>query len=213
MKQPVILVYTHDSIGLGEDGPTHQPVEHVSSLRMIPNLHVWRPCDSVESAVAWRLAIESRETPHSLVFSRQTLPFQNRTPAQIADIARGGYVLVDCEGEPAAIIIATGSEIGIAVETAKQLGEEGTCVRVVSMPCSEVFDEQDQAYRDAVLPPSVTRRVAVEAGVSNHWHRYTGTAGAVLGLDSFGMSAPAPEVFRHFGFTVENLKKVVTDIL
>ena len=213
MKQPVILVYTHDSIGLGEDGPTHQPVEHVSSLRMIPNLHVWRPCDSVESAVAWRLAIESRETPHSLVFSRQTLPFQDRTPAQIADIARGGYVLVDCEGEPAAIIIATGSEIGIAVETAKQLGEEGTCVRVVSMPCSEVFDEQDQAYRDAVLPPSVTRRVAVEAGVSNHWHRYTGTAGAVLGLDSFGMSAPAPEVFRHFGFTAENLKKVVTDIL
>jgi transketolase len=213
MKQPVILVYTHDSIGLGEDGPTHQPVEHVSSLRMIPNLHVWRPCDSVESAVAWRLAIESRETPHSLVFSRQTLPFQNRTPAQIADIARGGYVLADCEGEPAAIIIATGSEIGIAVETAKQLGEEGTCVRVVSMPCSEVFDEQDQAYRDAVLPPSVTRRVAVEAGVSNHWHRYTGTAGAVVGLDSFGMSAPAPEVFRHFGFTAENLKKVVTDIL
>jgi transketolase len=213
MKQPVILVYTHDSIGLGEDGPTHQPVEHVSSLRMIPNLHVWRPCDSVESAVAWRLAIESRETPHSLVFSRQTLPFQNRTPAQIADIARGGYVLADCEGEPAAIIIATGSEIGIAVETAKQLGEEGTRVRVVSMPCSEVFDEQDQAYRDAVLPPSVTRRVAVEAGVSNHWHRYTGTAGAVVGLDSFGMSAPAPEVFRHFGFTAENLKKVVTDIL
>ncbi|MGI9265415.1 MAG: transketolase [Gammaproteobacteria bacterium] len=213
MKQPIILVYTHDSIGLGEDGPTHQPVEHVSSLRLIPNLHVWRPCDSVESAVAWRLAIESRETPHSLVFSRQTLPFQNRTQAQIADIARGGYVLIDSEGEPEAIIIATGSEIGIAVETAEQLAAEGTRVRVVSMPCSEVFDQQDQSYRDAVLPPAVNRRVAVEAGVSNDWHRYTGTSGAILGLDSFGMSAPAPEVFRHFGFTVDNLKKVVTDIL
>ena len=213
MKQPVVFVYTHDSIGLGEDGPTHQPVEHISSLRLIPNLHVWRPCDSVESAVAWRLAIESRETPHSLVFSRQTLPFQKRTEGQIADISRGGYVLVDCDDEPEAIIIATGSELGIAVEAAEQLGSEGKSVRVVSMPCSDLFDKQDQSYKDAVLPPAVTRRVAVEAGVSNDWHRYTGTAGAVLGLDSFGMSAPAPEVFKHFGFTADNLRKIVTEIL
>ena len=213
MKQPVVFVYTHDSIGLGEDGPTHQPVEHISSLRLIPNLHVWRPCDSVESAVAWRLAIESRETPHSLVFSRQTLPFQKRTEGQIADISRGGYVLVDCDDEPEAIIIATGSELGIAVEAAEQLGSEGKSVRVVSMPCSDLFDKQDQSYKDAVLPPAVTRRVAVEAGVSNNWHRYTGTAGAVLGLDSFGMSAPAPEVFKHFGFTADNLRKIVTEIL
>ena len=213
MKQPVVFVYTHDSIGLGEDGPTHQPVEHISSLRLIPNLHVWRPCDSVESAVAWRLAIESRETPHSLVFSRQTLPFQERTEGQIADISRGGYVLVDCDDEPEAIIIATGSEVGIAVEAAEQLGSEGKSVRVVSMPCSDLFDKQDQSYKDAVLPPAVTRRVAVEAGVSNDWHRYTGTAGAVLGLDSFGMSAPAPEVFKHFGFTADNLRKIVTEIL
>ena len=213
MKQPVVFVYTHDSIGLGEDGPTHQPVEHISSLRLIPNLHVWRPCDSVESAVAWRLAIESRETPHSLVFSRQTLPFQKRTEGQIADISRGGYVLVDCDDEPEAIIIATGSEVGIAVEAAEQLGSEGKSVRVVSMPCSDLFDKQDQSYKDAVLPPAVTRRVAVEAGVSNDWHRYTGTAGAVLGLDSFGMSAPAPEVFKHFGFTADNLRKIVTEIL
>jgi transketolase len=213
MKQPVVFVYTHDSIGLGEDGPTHQPVEHISSLRLIPNLHVWRPCDSVESAVAWRLAIESRETPHSLVFSRQTLPFQKRTEGQIADISRGGYVLVDCDDEPEVIIIATGSEVGIAVEAAEQLGSEGKSVRVVSMPCSDLYDKQDQSYKDAVLPPAVTRRVAVEAGVSNDWHRYTGTAGAVLGLDSFGMSAPAPEVFKHFGFTADNLRKIVTEIL
>ena len=213
MKKAVIFVYTHDSIGLGEDGPTHQPVEHISSLRLIPNLHVWRPCDSVESAIAWRLAIESQETPHSLVFSRQTLPFQERTAGQIADISRGGYILVDCDGEPEAIIIATGSEVGIAVEAAGQLGSDGTRVRVVSMPCSEAFDQQDRSYRDIVLPSAVTKRVAVEAGVSNDWHRYTGSAGAVLGLDSFGMSAPAPEVFRHFGFTVENLKKVMNEIL
>ncbi len=213
MKQAVIFVYTHDSIGLGEDGPTHQPVEHISSLRLIPNLHVWRPCDSVESAVAWRLAIESQETPHSLVFSRQTLPFQKRTTAQIADISRGAYILVDCEEEPEAIIIATGSEIGIAVEAAQQLGAEGKRIRVVSMPCCDLFDQQDQSYKDAVLPPAVTRRVAVEAGVSNNWYRYAGTQGAVLGLDRFGMSAPAPEVFKHFGFTVENLRKMVTEIL
>ena len=213
MKQAAIFVYTHDSIGLGEDGPTHQPVEHISSLRLIPNLHVWRPCDSVESAVAWRMAIESQETPHSLVFSRQTLPFQKRTSAQITDISRGAYVLVDCDEEPEVIIIATGSEIGIAVEVAEQLGAEGKHVRVVSMPCSDLFDEQDQSYRDAVLPPAVTRRVAVEAGVSNDWYRYVGTRGAVLGMDCFGMSAPAPEVFKHFGFTVENLRKIVTEIL
>ncbi len=213
MKQPVVSVYTHDSIGLGEDGPTHQPVEHISSLRLIPNLHVWRPCDSVESAVAWRAAIESEETPHCLIFSRQTLPFQVRSDDQIGNVARGGYVLVDCDGEPDAIIIATGSEVGLAVDAAAELASDGKRVRVVSMPCCEVFDSQEQSYRDAVLPPSVTSRVAVEVAVPDYWSRYVGDQGRVIGLASFGMSAPAPEVFRHFGFTVENVKKTVLDIL
>ena len=212
MRQPVILVYTHDSIGLGEDGPTHQPVEHLASLRIIPNMHVWRPCDSVESAVAWRLAIESTETPHSLVFSRQGLPFQQRDPQQIADIARGGYVLKDCEGDPEVILIATGSEIGLAVETAASLTAEGRAVRVVSMPCPTLFDAQDEAYRASVLPASCWRRAAVEAGVPDFWRRYVGDRGVALGMTSFGLSAPAPQVYEHFGITAENLKNLVTKL-
>jgi transketolase len=212
MRKPVTLVYTHDSIGLGEDGPTHQPVEHLASLRIIPNMHVWRPCDSVESAVAWRLAIESEETPHSLVFSRQTLPFQQRDPGQVADIARGGYVLNDCDGDPQAILIATGSEVGLAVAAAEELRSEGVRVRVVSMPCTTVFDQQDRDYRDSVLPPAVSKRVAIEAGVPHFWHRYVGDGGAVIGMSSFGASAPAGELFRKFGFSVENVKKTVTKL-
>ncbi|MGD8976705.1 MAG: transketolase, partial [Gammaproteobacteria bacterium] len=202
MRRPVIFVYTHDSIGLGEDGPTHQPVEHLSSLRLIPNLNVWRTCDTVETAVAWRQAIESRSTPHALVFSRQGLPFQTRTRQQIEDIARGGYVLVDSDGDPDLILIASGSEVGLAVAAASEFAAEGQRVRVVSMPCTEVFDAQDASYRDQVLPPAVTRRVAIEAGASGLWWRYVGGQGAVVGVDRFGESAPAGEVFEKFGFTV-----------
>jgi transketolase len=212
MHQPVILVYTHDSIGLGEDGPTHQPVEHLSSLRIIPNMHVWRPCDSVESAVAWRLAIESKATPHSLVFSRQTLPFQPRDAGQVADIARGGYVLRDCEGDPEAILIATGSEVGLAMAATVALEKDGTRTRVVSMPCTSLFEQQDPVYRDAVLPPSVKRRVAIEAGVPDFWYRYAGDGGAVIGMKSFGASAPAEALFEHFGFSVENVIKTVNEL-
>ncbi len=213
MRRPVVFVYTHDSIGLGEDGPTHQPVEHVSSLRLIPNLHVWRPCDTVETAVAWRLAIESKSTPHALVLSRQNLPFQTRSEKQIADIARGGYVLEDCDGEPDLILIASGSELGLAVAAAAELAEAGHQVRVVSMPCTDVFDAQDRDYREQVLPPAITRRVAIEAGASGLWWRYVGERGAVIGLDRFGESAPAAEVFGKFGFTVENVKKIVTELV
>jgi transketolase len=162
--------------------------------------------------VAWRLAIESEETPHSLVFSRQTLPFQQRDPGQVADIARGGYVLNDCDGDPQAILIATGSEVGLAVAAAEELRSEGVRVRVVSMPCTTVFDQQDRDYRDSVLPPAVSKRVAIEAGVPHFWHRYIGDGGAVIGMSSFGASAPAGELFRKFGFSVENVKKTVTKL-
>ncbi|MGD8424625.1 MAG: transketolase [Gammaproteobacteria bacterium] len=212
MHQPVILVYTHDSIGLGEDGPTHQPVEHLSSLRIIPNTHVWRPCDSVESAVAWRLALESRKTPHSLVFSRQSLPFQTRDDRQIADITRGGYVLRDAGPDPQVILIATGSEVALAMAAARALEEDDLQVRVVSMPCASVFDQQDSAYRDSVLLPDVRKRVAIEAGVPDFWYRYVGDGGAVIGMDTFGASAPAKHLFEHFGFSVENVKKTVMQL-
>ncbi|MGD8533660.1 MAG: transketolase [Gammaproteobacteria bacterium] len=212
MHQPVILVYTHDSIGLGEDGPTHQPVEHLSSLRIIPNTHVWRPCDSVESAVAWRLALESRKTPHSLVFSRQSLPFQTRDDRQIADITRGGYVLRDAGPDPQVILIATGSEVALAMAAARALEEDDLQVRVVSMPCASVFDQQDSAYRDSVLLPDVRKRVAIEAGVPDFWYRYVGDGGAVIGMDTFGASAPAKRLFEHFGFSVENVKKTVMQL-
>jgi transketolase len=201
MRQPVIHVYTHDSIGLGEDGPTHQPIEHLASLRLIPNLRVWRPCDVAETAVAWRDALESRTAPTVLALSRQNLPPQPRDAAQLAAIRRGGYVLHEPDGVPAALLIATGSEVALAVQAAGLLAAEGVPVRVVSMPCIEAFRTQDAAWRDAVLPPGVTARLAVEAGVPDSWYPFVGTAGGVVGIERFGESAPAPELFAHFGFT------------
>jgi transketolase len=213
MKVPTLYVFTHDSIGLGEDGPTHQPVEQVASLRLIPNLHVWRPCDTVETAVAWKAVIDRKDGPGALVLTRQGLAAQGRSEAQIADIARGGYVLADCEGAPQAIVIATGSEVGIAVEAQKTLAEKGHKVRVVSMPCVEVFEAQDADYRESVLPAAVTRRVAVEAGVTGTWYKYVGCEGKVIGLDRFGESAPAGALFKEFGFTAENVAAAVQELL
>jgi transketolase len=205
MGAHAIHVYTHDSIGLGEDGPTHQPIEHLASLRYIPGNDVWRPCDAVESAVAWRFAIERREGPSCLVFSRQNLPHQPRTPEQVRAIARGGYVLRDAGGTPDVILIATGSEVGLAMQAADVLAGEGVKARVVSMPSTDVFDRQDADYRESVLPRAVRRRVAIEAGVSDFWAKYVGLDGAVIGIDRFGASAPAEVLFPHFGFTVERV--------
>ncbi len=203
MKVPSIFVLTHDSIGLGEDGPTHQPVEHVASLRLIPNMELWRPCDDVETLAAWTAAVERRSGPTSLVLTRQAVPHQPRSAAQVEAIRRGGYVLVDCEDEPECILIATGSEVGLAVDAARVLSTEGRHVRVVSMPCVSVFAAQDQGWRDAVLPPGVTRRIAVEAGVTDGWWRWVGSGGCVIGLNRFGASAPAKDLFRHYGITPE----------
>lgn len=200
MQSPGIHVYTHDSIGLGEDGPTHQPVEHLASLRYIPNNDVWRPCDAVETAVAWKAAIERRDGPSCLVFSRQNLQHQPRDAQQVRDIARGGYVLKEAKGTPEIILIATGSEVELATAAAEQLGEN---VRVVSMPSTDVFERQDAAYRESVLPRAVRKRVAVEAGVTGFWRQYVGLDGAVVGIDTFGASAPAGELYKHFGITVE----------
>ncbi len=205
MKVRSVFVFTHDSIGLGEDGPTHQAVEQAASLRLIPRMSVWRPCDTVESAVAWRRAIERRDGPTSLLFSRQSLPFQSRDADQVEAISRGGYVLRDCEGEPEAVIIATGSEVALAMGAAERLAGDGRRVRVVSMPSTDVFDAQDEAWKASVLPASVTARVAVEAGVSDFWRKYVGLEGRVVGVDSFGESAPAAAVFEHFGMTVDNV--------
>ncbi|WP_147652571.1 transketolase [Vulcaniibacterium gelatinicum] len=202
MGTHAIHVYTHDSIGLGEDGPTHQPVEHLASLRYIPNNDVWRPCDAVESAVAWKCALERRDGPTCLVFSRQNLPHQARMPEQVQAIARGGYVLRDSVGAPDLILIATGSEVALAMQAAAELGDG---VRVVSMPCTDVFDRQDAAWREAVLPAACRRRIAIEAGVSDFWRKYVGLDGAVIGLDRFGASGPGEQLFRHFGFTVEKV--------
>jgi transketolase len=213
MKIRQVFVFTHDSIGLGEDGPTHQPVEHVASLRLIPNMSVWRPCDAVETAVAWRSALERDSGPTSLALSRQNLPHQARDAGQIVNIARGGYVLADCEGTPEAIIIATGSEVALAMDAAGALSEKGRHVRVVSMPSTDVFDTQDGAYCEAVLPAAVSARVAVEAGVTSCWLKYVGLDGAVVGIDSFGESAPAEVAFEHFGFTVDNIVASVESIL
>jgi len=213
MKIQNILVYTHDSIGLGEDGPTHQPVEHVASLRLMPNMRVWRPCDAVETAVAWRDAIERRDGPTSLVLTRQGLPHQSRNADQIAAIARGGYVLQDCEGEAELILIGTGSETALAMSAADVLGDEGVKVRVVSMPCTDLFDAQDDAYRESVLPSGVTARVAIEAGVTDGWWRYVGDKGRVIGIDSFGASAPANVLFEHFGFSTGNVVAVAKEAL
>ncbi len=214
MKQRVIFVYTHDSIGLGEDGPTHQPVEQLATLRVIPNMRLWRPCDAVESAVAWKAAIEYTSGPSSLVFSRQNLNHQPRSEEQIANIERGGYVVYEPKEPPLmGIIIATGSEVGLAVDAAKKLYERNIKVRVVSMPCTQVFDTQDAAYRESVLPKRITARVAVEAGVTDCWIKYVGLDGKVIGIDRFGESAPAGELFKQFGFTVENVISTVEDLL
>ena len=202
MRVRAIHVYTHDSIGLGEDGPTHQPIEHLASLRYIPDNDVWRPCDAVESAVAWKAAIERADGPSCLVFSRQNLPHQPRSDAQLAAIARGGYVLKDSVGAPEVILVATGSEVGLAMQAAAQLGDG---VRVVSMPSTDVFDRQDAAYREAVLPKACRKRVAIEAGVSDFWRKYVGLDGAVVGIDSFGASAPIEALLPHFGFTVDRV--------
>ncbi len=208
-----IFVYTHDSIGLGEDGPTHQPIEQLASLRLIPNLSLWRPCDAVESAVAWKAALERRNGPTCLVFTRQNLAHQQRDPDQVAAIARGGYVLVDWGGIPEAIIIATGSEVQLAVAAAQELMTLGHHIRVVSLPSVDVFEAQDAAYRESVLPAAVTRRLAVEAGVSQYWYQYVGMDGRIIGLDRFGESAPNDVLFRYFGFTVENVVRTVKELL
>ncbi|ULF79729.1 transketolase [Vibrio alginolyticus] len=213
MKIQNIQVYTHDSIGLGEDGPTHQPVEQMASLRLTPNMSTWRPCDQVESAVAWKLAIERKDAPTALIFSRQNLAQQERTVEQVADIAKGAYILKDCEGKPELILIATGSEVELAVEAAAQLTAEGKKVRVVSMPSTDAFDKQDAAYREAVLPSDVTARIAIEAGIADFWYKYVGFDGRIIGMTSFGESAPAGELFKMFGFTTENVVNTAKELL
>ncbi|WP_413527951.1 transketolase [Rahnella inusitata] len=205
MKIRNVFVYTHDSIGLGEDGPTHQPVEQIASLRVTPNMSTWRPADQVESAVAWKYAIERNDGPVTLIFSRQNLTQQPRTAEQLANVARGGYILKDCDGTPEVILIATGSEVGITVEAADKLAAAGTKVRVVSMPSTDAFDKQDAAYREYVLPKAVSARVAVEAGIADYWFKYVGLNGAIVGMHSFGESAPADLLFKEFGFTVDNV--------
>ncbi|MCO1332908.1 transketolase [Microbulbifer sp. OS29] len=211
MKQRVIFVYTHDSIGLGEDGPTHQPVEQLSALRATPNLHTWRPCDATESAVSWKMAIARKDGPSTLVFSRQGLAPQDRNSVQLAQIEKGGYILSDCEGTPEAIIIATGSEIELAMAAQEQL--VGTKVRVVSMPCAELFMEQEDAYRESVLPSSVRARVAVEASHKDYWYKFVGFDGAIIGMSTFGESAPAGDLMPYFGFTVDKIAEAVEKVL
>ena len=213
MKIQNIFVYTHDSIGLGEDGPTHQAVEHTASLRLMPNMRVWRPCDAVETAVAWRDAIERRDGPTSLILTRQGVPHQQRNSEQIAAIVRGGYVLQDVDGVPDLILIATGSEVALVVAAADVLAGEGVKARVVSMPCTDLFESQDEAYREQVLPADVTARVVVEAGVTASWWRYAGPSGRIVGLDQYGASAPADKLFEHFGFSADNVVKVAKDML
>lgn len=213
MKQRVLFVFTHDSIGLGEDGPTHQPVEQTAALRLIPNLQTWRPCDQVESAIAWKSAVERKDGPSAMIFTRQNLAQMDRTPEQLANVARGAYVLKDCNGTPELILIATGSEVELAVKAAEQLTAEGRKVRVVSMPSSNVFDAQDATYRESVLPSAVSKRVAVEAGISDFWYKYVGFGGRIVGMNSFGESAPADQLFKLFGFTVENVVEKAKEIL
>lgn len=213
MKIQIVLVYTHDSIGLGEDGPTHQAVEHTASLRLMPNMSVWRPCDTVETVVAWRYAIERQNGPTSLVLTRQGLPHQERTAEQISDIARGGYILKDTDGVADIILIATGSEVALAVSAAAELTADGVKARVVSIPCTDVFEAQDADYRESVLPASVSARVVIEAGVTALWWRYAGPAGQIIGLDRFGESAPANKLFKHFGFSTDNVVSIAKDVL
>lgn len=213
MKKQVIHVYTHDSIGLGEDGPTHQPIEQLTSLRTTPNLDTWRPADAVESAVAWKNALERKDGPSALIFSRQNLQHQPRDAGQIADISRGGYVLKDCAGEPELILIATGSEVGLAVQAFDKLTEQGRKVRVVSMPCTSVFDAQDAGYKQAVLPLQVSARIAIEAAHADFWFKYVGLEGRVIGMTTYGESAPAPALFEEFGFTLENILGQAEELL
>jgi transketolase len=214
MKQRSVYVFTHDSIGLGEDGPTHQPVEQAATLRLIPNMGVWRPCDAVETAMAWKIAIERSSGPTCLLLSRQNLPHQPRTPEQLANIAKGGYVLLDCGcNTPDAILIATGSEVELAVAAAKELTAKGKKIRVVSMPSTDCFESQSKEYQQSVLPDAVQARVAIEAGVTTGWYRYVGTQGRVIGLDRFGESAPAEQLFPYFGFTTENVVKAVEEVM
>jgi len=213
MKQRVLFVYTHDSIGLGEDGPTHQPIEQIPNLRLTPNLDTWRPCDTVESAVAWKSSLERTDGPAALIFSRQNLPHQDRSAEQVANVAKGGYVLSDSDAAPKAIIIATGSEIGIAQEAAASLRAQGKAIRVVSMPCTEAFERQDAAYQESVLPAAVTARVAVEAAHADYWYKYVGLQGRIVGMTTFGESAPAGQLFEMFGFTADNVAAQVTELL
>ncbi|MEZ8282594.1 transketolase [Vibrio splendidus] len=213
MKIQNIQVYTHDSIGLGEDGPTHQPVEQIASLRLTPNMSTWRPCDQVESAVAWKLAIERKDGPSALIFSRQNLAQQDRDAEQVANIAKGGYILKDCEGKPELILIATGSEVELVVSAAAELTAEGKKVRVVSMPATDAFDKQDAEYRESVLPSDVTARIAVEAGIADFWYKYVGFGGKIIGMTTFGESAPAGELFKMFGFTTENVVNTAKELL
>lgn len=209
MKQKSIFVYTHDSVGLGEDGPTHQPVEQLTTLRSTPNLETWRPCDTIESAACWKRALERYDGPSALVFSRQNLTAQLRSKQQVADISRGGYILYEASGDLDAIIIATGSEVGLALDSANLLSEKGINARVVSMPCAEIFSAQESTYRDAVLPPTLRARVAVEAGHADYWYKYVGLDGRVIGMTTFGESAPGGKVMEHFGFTVDNVVNAV----
>lgn len=213
MKQQAIYVFTHDSIGLGEDGPTHQPIEQLANLRTTPNMSVWRPCDAVETAVAWKSAIERRQGPTALSLSRQNLQHQNRDAEQLANIERGGYVLVDSADKPELILIATGSEVELAIEAAKALTEKGKQVRVVSMPSTDVFEAQDASYKESVLPSDVPSRVAIEAGIADYWYKYVGLDGRIVGMTSFGESAPAGDLFKHFGFTVDNVVAVAEELL
>jgi transketolase len=213
MRQRVLFVYTHDSIGLGEDGPTHQPIEQIANLRATPHLDTWRPCDTVESAVAWKSSLQRIDGPSALIFSRQNLVHQDRDQAQVEAIAKGGYILSDCDGAPEAIIIATGSEVGIAQDAAAQLKAQGRMVRVVSMPCTEAFERQDAAYQESVLPKSVSARVAVEAAHADYWYKYVGLQGRVVGMTDFGASAPANELFEIYGFTADNVAKQVNELL
>lgn len=209
MHLGVVFVYTHDSIGLGEDGPTHQPVEHIASLRIIPNMDLWRPCDAVETAAAWRAAVLNRSGPTCLILTRQAVAHEARSPAQVAAIGRGGYVLADCDGVPEAIVIATGSEVGIAAEAVRAVAARGRRIRLVSMPSTNTFERQDEAYRQSVLPDAVTRRVAVEAGARDSWWRYVGPKGRVVGIDTFGQSAPAKALFEFYGFTAANVAQAI----
>jgi len=212
MKQRVIYVMTHDSIGLGEDGPTHQPIEQLTNLRTTPNLTTWRPCDATESAVAWKAAVQSQKSPSALIFSRQGLKAMARTQTQVSDIEKGGYILQDCDGTPEVILIATGSEVALAVDSANALTEQGKKVRVVSMPSTNVFDAQDADYKASVLPSNVIKRVAIEAAHVDFWAKYVGLSGAVVGMTTFGESAPGNVLLEHFGFTVENVVNTVNQL-